>query len=114
KMPLIMRLTAFLLLASVIQVSGKALSQSVTVNIKTGSLEKVFQEVEKQTGFVIFYESGMVRHAKPVSIAARKEPMRIFLDRLFSRLELEYVIENSTIVVSRKKGATGSGQTSQD
>ena len=50
----IMKLTAVFLLAITMNVSATGHSQNVTLNLFNTSLQKVFKEVRKQTGYVFF------------------------------------------------------------
>lgn len=50
----IMKLTAFLLMLTFLQVSAKGLSQSVTYSADNVPLERVFQVIKKQTGYAFF------------------------------------------------------------
>jgi hypothetical protein len=51
----IMKLTIVLLIAACLQVSAKGYSQKVTLKENNISLQKVFEEIRKQTGYHFFY-----------------------------------------------------------
>ena len=49
----IMKLTAIILLSCSMQLSAEANSQGITLNVRNAPLNKVFQEIKKQTGYII-------------------------------------------------------------
>lgn len=61
KIKLVMKLTAVLLIATCLQVGAKGYSQKVTVLEKKSSLERVFQQIEKQCGYVFWYEDRLIQ-----------------------------------------------------
>src|SRR5580658_10316755 len=63
KTVLVMKLTSFFLLAACLQVSARGLSQTVTFSGRNVPLEKVFDEVKKQTGYVFFYDADLLKEA---------------------------------------------------
>jgi Tfp pilus assembly protein PilO len=55
KILLIMKLTAILILTISLQGLAKSLhSQNVSLDVKNGSLKKVFKEIQKQTGYYFY------------------------------------------------------------
>src|SRR5687768_17301723 len=67
KLLLAMKLTVLLILAFVLQVSAKTYSQNITFSGKEVTLESIFQAVERQTGFVFFYDYQQIRDGLPVT-----------------------------------------------
>ncbi len=58
---LMMKLTAFLLFVSFLQVSAGGYSQSISISLKKASIEKVFQEIEKQSEYRFFYNEKTIK-----------------------------------------------------
>ncbi len=77
QMLLAMKLTVILLTAALLNVSANGLAQKITYSASGTSLEKVFTEIEKQTGFVFLYKEGLLINTKPVSIKAKDLPWKI-------------------------------------
>jgi TonB-linked SusC/RagA family outer membrane protein len=100
-----MRLTAFCLLAGLMHVHAAGISQTVSFSGDNVPLQKVFAAIERQTGYVFFYNAGLLKEAKPVTLhlmhASLEEALRVSLNGE----PLEYGIENKTIVISRKTAA---------
>ena len=64
-----MRLTAFILIAA-INLHATGFSQ-ISISEKNAPLEKVFKAIEKQTGYVFFYDLVLLQQAKTVSIKVK-------------------------------------------
>lgn len=97
-----MRLTAFALLAFSLHVGARAVSQSITYSGKNVSLEAVFNAIEKQTGYVAFYDYRQIAGARPVTLDVKNEPLTAFLDRCFKDQPFGFSIENKTIIIKHK------------
>lgn len=92
-----------LMLITCLQLHARSYSQTITLNIKqTTTLEKVFQAIEQQTGYVFLYNYEELQHAKPVTISAKNLEVTQFLDRLFAEQPFTYTIEDKTILVNKK------------
>jgi TonB-linked SusC/RagA family outer membrane protein len=102
KTMLAMRLTSILMLVTCLQVSARVHSQTVSFSGKNVSLEKVFASVEKQTGYVFFFDETIMKDAHPVTIRAENNPLDLFLKRVLMEQPFRYSFQNKTIVISRK------------
>ncbi|MBN9383745.1 MAG: SusC/RagA family TonB-linked outer membrane protein [Chitinophagaceae bacterium] len=98
-----MRLTSILMLSTCLQVSARVHSQTVSFSGKNVPLEKVFTSVEKQTGYVFFFDEAILKDAKPVTIRAENYPLQLFLSRVLDGQPLKFSFQNKTIVISRKE-----------
>lgn len=97
-----MKLTLFFLTAAFLHVSAKGFSQSITFSGKNIPLEKVFQEIKKQSDYVVFYDYDLVRQAKPVSLDVKNANIREVMDATLKDQPLVYSIENKTIIIIKK------------
>src|ERR1700744_2051278 len=66
-----MKITAFILLAFCLQVSATTLAQNVTLSEHKASLEKVFSDIHKQSGYNFFYNKDWMQQAHPVDIVVK-------------------------------------------
>lgn len=98
----VMKLTSFFLCVFFLHVSARGWTQTVTVSVKSESLEKIFSAVEKQTGYLFFYDADVVKQSRPVTIDAKAEPLSQFLDEIFATQPLRYSIKNKSVIVSPK------------
>lgn len=99
---LVMKLTIVLLTAVFLNVSAKGVSQTVRFSGTNVPLEKVFFEVEKQTGVVFMYFEPVLKKAKLVSMKAVNIPLEEFIKEIFKDQPLEYTIKGKSIFLSRK------------
>ena len=100
KIQLAMKLTTVLLLATCLQVGAKGYSQKVSLNEKKTSLEKVFSQIEKQSGYVFWYEDRLLLKANPVDITVTNAPLEQALETLFrDQPLLDYEIIGKTIAI---------------
>ncbi len=100
----VMRLTAILLLAGLLQVSARTHAQNITLSARSLPLEKVFSEIRKQTGYEFLYNVFLLQKALPVDLEVRNAPVAEVLDRIFAGQPFSYsIIDEKTIVVREKK-----------
>ncbi|WP_346317690.1 SusC/RagA family TonB-linked outer membrane protein [Chitinophaga sp. YIM B06452] len=105
-----MKLTALLLTIFFLQVHASGSAQSVTISGKDLSLAQVFAAIKQQTGYVVFYNRNMLAGTKPVSLTARNMPLQELLDVVFREQPVAYVIQDKTIILSRKKSPAAQTQ----
>ncbi|WP_166437240.1 SusC/RagA family TonB-linked outer membrane protein [Niastella caeni] len=98
-----MKLTSILMLGACMQVAARVHSQTVTYSGKNVPLEKIFTVVEKQTGYVFFYDEAILKDAQPVSIRAENYSLTLFLSCVLNGQPLKYSLQNKTIIISRKE-----------
>src|SRR5580658_543866 len=72
----IMKLTGILCLIAFLHVSAGTRAQTVTYSAKTTPLVTVFAAIEKQTGYVFFYNSRDLEGATPVTVSLRQVPLK--------------------------------------
>jgi len=100
KIFLVMKLTLILLTTFLLNISAKSTAQTVTFSGKNVPLEKIFADVEKQTGYFILYTGKTLQNSRPVTISAKDMALRDFLDIVFHGQPLKYTIASKTITVS--------------
>jgi TonB-linked SusC/RagA family outer membrane protein len=99
---LMIKLTAILLFAFSLSVSARVVAQNVTLNLKNATLEKVFFEIEKQTGFNFVYNTRIMNSAKPVTILVNDVAVDEVLKIVFKDQPLNYQLKEKTIVITAK------------
>ena len=99
---LIMKLTAAIILAACLQVSARSNAQQVTLSEQNSSIEKVFKEIKRQTGYQFFYNSNLLDKARRVNINVNNVPLTTALDQVFANQPLDYRIVDKIIVVRAK------------
>src|SRR5579872_1818997 len=104
---LVMKLTGILLLVTALQVSARSVAQTVTYEAKATPLTNVFAAIEKQTGYVFFYDKQDLQDILPVTVALKNVPLRTALETILSNVPLSFDIQGNTIVISKKEKPAG-------
>jgi hypothetical protein len=97
-----MKLIAVILFAACIHVSARGYSQ-ITLSENNTPLQKVFKEIQKQSGydFVCTYE--ILKAAGNVSVNVREVSLQKALEECLKGKSLTYVIIGKTVVVQSKE-----------
>ncbi len=78
--------------------------QGVSLSKKKISLENVFYEIQKQTGYNFFYPDDWVPDKKNISIDVRNETIDKVLEFCLKSLPFHYKITGTSIVLYRRPG----------
>jgi TonB-linked SusC/RagA family outer membrane protein len=95
----IMKLLTVFLLVTSFTLTASTDAQRISLDAKNASLQKVFREIRKQTGYEFLYNDEMLRAANPVTIVVSNASLNDVLDSCFSHQPLTYVLIEKTIVV---------------
>ncbi|HTE28707.1 TonB-dependent receptor [Flavitalea sp.] len=95
-----MRLTTFLIFAICLQVSAKGISQTISLQGKNLPIQKIFAEIESQTGYLVACNYELFKLAKPVTISVRDVTLEQFMNQVLKGQPLRYSIQNRTIFIS--------------
>lgn len=98
----IMKLTTVLLLAACLQVSAGGYAQKVTLKAENISLQKIFREIRKQTGYQFLFADEALQTTKNISIDMQGKSIKEVLDYCLLNQQLTYTIEDNTIIIKRK------------
>jgi len=96
----IMKLTALLLFIGFLHLSATSRSQTISLNIRSQSLGKVFEAIEKQTNLTVIYNDRFVNPATQVSIQVTNRPLAQTLESLLKPISLTYHLTRNTIVIT--------------
>ncbi|HEY1202432.1 MAG TPA: SusC/RagA family TonB-linked outer membrane protein [Niastella sp.] len=102
-----MKLTAILLLAAFLQTKAGSYAQTVNIAVKDAPISRVLLDIERQTGYVFFYDASLLKKTKPVTIVLKNVPLEQSLKEILRREGLDYTIENTTITIAKRE--TGKG-----
>lgn len=102
KLLLIMRLTTIILITAIMQVSASSFAQKITLSERNAPLRKVFDKILSQSGVEFIVSANMLKEAKLVSIQVKDMELNDVLEQIFDKQELQFAIENKSVVVSRK------------
>ena len=99
---LVMKLTAFLLLVTFMQVSAKGYSQKISLEAKNAPLEKVFREIEKQSGYSFWYKNELLQKAAKITVDLKNVSLEEALKLCLENQLLTYTIVDHVIVIKFK------------
>ncbi|MGC4103889.1 SusC/RagA family TonB-linked outer membrane protein [Ferruginibacter sp.] len=97
-----MKLIIFFMLCALLNANAKTAAQTVTFSGRNVTLTKVFDAVEKQTGFTFFANKSLLKDIKPVSLSVKDMPLATFLDLAFQGQPISYEITNRSIFIKEK------------
>lgn len=105
KMALVMKLTAILFIAAVLQAHATAYAQKVTIKGNHLSFKKIFEDIRQQTGYSFIYAKEQIAQTSPISLNIRNEDLSKVLELCFRDQPLTYVINDKIIVVKERPKA---------
>ena len=91
------------MIAFCMQVRAETFSQKITLSEKNASLQKVFKEIEKQSGYVFWYESSLISNNSRVNVSVKNAELKDVLEICFANRPLTYSIMGRTIVLKEKQ-----------
>lgn len=103
KILLVMRIVPVLLLAASLQVSATSVGQTVTLSEKHASLQKIFREINRQTGYQFFYEDLSVKNLRKVDINVTNASVTDVLAECFKGQKIAYAIVGKVIVLRQSE-----------
>ncbi len=103
KFVLIMKITAILIFATLMQVSAAGFAQRITLNQKSASLKQIFNAINKQTGYNILWSAKQIKTDRLQDVQLNNVPVEEALTKCLKDFPLTYTIENKTIVIREKE-----------
>ena len=97
-----MKLTTVLLLVFCMQIYATGYTQKITLAEKNTSLEKIFQQIKKQSSYTFWYEDKLVKDINPISITIQGATLAQTLNQVLATFPLTYEIIGKTIVIKKK------------
>ncbi|HEX3007956.1 MAG TPA: SusC/RagA family TonB-linked outer membrane protein, partial [Bacteroidales bacterium] len=99
-----MKLMFVMILAITLQASALVRSQDVKLKLRleNASIQEVFDQIEKQSEFNIFYKTGEIDMTKPVSINASNISVTEALNLLTKESGINFLVVDKTIVATPK------------
>jgi len=104
KLTLVMKLCVLLMIVGMIQVSAASYGQNakVSLNLKKSTLSKVFDEIEKQSSFNVFYSKEDVDENRKVDIIVKEQGVDQILDKVLNLEEFKYHIIDQDIIITKR------------
>ena len=103
KILLAMKLTFILILAGCLHISAATLGQTITINERNTTLEKVLNKIEQQSGYTFWYKTDLVKKSPKVTLDVKNSSLEASLEACFKGLPINYTIVQKTIVLKAKE-----------
>lgn len=100
---LIMRLTFTLILLGTLLVQASGYAQKVNISVKDASIESVFKEIKKQTGFYFLYDAAILKKSGKVNLTSKNLDLTEALRQITLGTGLSYKIIDQTVIISEAK-----------
>lgn len=95
-----MRLAIMLILLATLSVSATGIAQKVTIHEQNAPLEKVINQLQKQSGYDFFYKGSAMDLARPVTLALNNIPIEQALKACFDKQpRLSYSIVDKVVII---------------
>lgn len=102
KLLLIMKLTTFILMLSLLQVSAASLGQNLTMQQKNVRISRIFLEIRKQTGYDVILPNSKFKETR-FNADFRNTPVDHVMRQLLAGKEYDFSIKDKTIVINAKE-----------
>lgn len=103
KICLMVKLTIVFLLLFTYQVCAKSYGQKVTIIQKNHKLSSVLKEIEKQTGFMFFYDKALIEKITSIDVSVINSTLDEALVACLRDRPLTFTIVENTIVIQQKE-----------
>ena len=116
KLYLIMRLSFIMLLVSSLSVIGNSYSQSTkfSFQLSNATVKDVFQEIERNSEFIIVYSDDMIDVTREVSLKVADASVEKVLDQILKVTNNGYEIKERQIVITKLKDLALNEMTAQN
>lgn len=96
-----MKLTTLILFVTTLHLTANVYSQHTRINMKVseGTITDVFNEIEKQSDFKVFYNVNQIDLTKKIDYTAQSEPINSVLSNVLDKLGVTYELYDKVIVI---------------
>ncbi|WP_259069258.1 SusC/RagA family TonB-linked outer membrane protein [Mucilaginibacter sp. X4EP1] len=94
-----MKLTTIILIVTFLHVSAAGIAQKITYKNNSASLEQIFKEIRKQTGYNVLVSSNKIKDVQPQAVNFEDASLKEVLDMALKGQPLTYNIEDKTILI---------------
>lgn len=101
-----MRLTAVLILSSLLQVSASTYAQRITIEKRNAKIETILREIRKQSGYDIFYNGKLIPQSFELSFSVSNVTVDEALNALLKDLPFEYEIDGKKVAIKKREAGT--------
>lgn len=98
-----MKLTAIFLIALCLNAAANGFGQNVSLHKKETSLEKIFRDIKRQTGYTFLSTKKLLQSAKPVTVNVDNVTLTQALNVCFNGQPFGYTLVNKTVILVEKE-----------
>lgn len=98
-----MKLALILMVTGTLQASALTFGQSITLKKKNVKMTAVLKEIQKQSGYNIFYNTSLIPAGLTTSIDVENYPLDKTLSKILDQHHYEYKIIDKNIILSKRK-----------
>lgn len=102
KLILRINLIAVAILAACIHVYAAGFAQNISISGKNISVEEVFEKLQKQSGYIFWYESKLLDPLPKIDVVIRDLPLEDALQVVLQGQPLTYKIVDRSVIIRRK------------
>lgn len=103
KFLLVMKITTIILFVAFMQVSATGLAQKITLVQKDATVTQIFKEINKQTGYNIFWSDTQINGETKLSVNFKNTPLIDVLNKCLENSELTYSIEDKNVIIKHRE-----------
>ena len=98
-----MKITFFLLFATLMQVSAAGFGQKISFTQRDATLKQVFKEINKQTGYNVFWSPKLIKNSRRLDVNFKETTLENALSICLKGLSLTYSIVEKTIIIKENE-----------
>jgi TonB-linked SusC/RagA family outer membrane protein len=102
KLLLVMKLTTLMIFIGLLQVSASTYGQHMNFTAKDISIDKLFKELKKQSGYSFLYKSEALKDLPNVNVEIHDASMDEVMQQVLKDKPLDFLIIDKNVVVRRK------------
>lgn len=99
---LVMKLTTFILLFSLMQVNAATFGQKLNLVDKNVSIEKVLREIRKQTNYNVLVESTNFKTSTKINTNFVNASLQTVMESVLSGTDMTFIVEDQNIIIKPK------------
>lgn len=97
---LIMKLGLLLLCVSTLQLNAMTFGQTVTIKRNNAKMREVLQEIQKQTGYHIFYDSALMPSDLILNVDMNGLSLQTALKRILTTYNIKYTVVDKNVILT--------------
>lgn len=101
-----MKLALLLMCATTIQVSAMTFGQTITLKRKNAKMTDVLQEVQKQSGYHIFYDAALVPPDLKLDVDLRGLSLQAALSKILTAYYIDFNVVDKNVILTEGKKIT--------